>query len=102
MEKQIEVFLKELDTAPLALLLWLSGAAIVMFPKFISDVAVSVWSILAITVTGILAWQLNGFEYPLPLKAKVVMVAAILIFLTMAAVATFLTARNDHAREMQI
>ncbi|NEX60060.1 hypothetical protein [Noviherbaspirillum galbum] len=82
----MELFLKELDTAPLALLLWLSGALMVMAPKFISDAAVSLWSLLAIAMTGFLAFQVTGYEHFLPLEAKIGIVVGTLVFLGMVMV----------------
>jgi hypothetical protein len=94
----MELFFKELDTAPLALLLWISGALIVLAPKFIADAAVSLWSILAIAMTGIVAFQVHGYEHLLPTEAKVAMVAGTLFFVVMMLAAVLKAIAREKAR----
>jgi hypothetical protein len=94
----MELFFKELDTAPLALLLWISGALIVLAPKFIAESAVSLWSVLAIAMTGIVAFQVHGYEHLLPVEAKVAMVAGTLLFIGMMLVAVLKAVAQDRAK----
>jgi hypothetical protein len=94
----MELFFQELDTAPLALLLWISGALIVLAPKFVAESAISLWSILAIAMTGIVAFQVHGYEHLLPTEAKVAMVAGTLFFMGMMLVAVLKAIAKDKAR----
>lgn len=87
-------FLHELNAAPLALLLWISGIGIVIFPRFVSQAAVSLWSILAILATGWIALQVNGYEYLLPTSAKISMVVVTVLFLIIGLVLALLTPRK--------